>query len=155
MTDPTAVEIRRQLNAPPARVFAAFADARLLARWLKPSPEIRLAVLSFDFRVGGAYRFAYAVPSGTTMNVNGIYHAIEPPRRLVFSWVIEPPDDHAGLESLVTVALTATRGGGSDLSIRHERLTLDGSMPRHTQGWQGALDQLAVLLTESETLYER
>jgi uncharacterized protein YndB with AHSA1/START domain len=146
MTD--TVEIRRQLDSSPERVFAAFADAHLLARWLKPSPDITLAVLKFDFRVGGAYRFAYSVPSGVTMTVNGIYHVIEPPTKLVFSWVIEPPDEHAGLDSVVRVVLTARHGGGSELLIRHERLTLAESPARHAQGWQGALEQLAILLTQ-------
>src|SRR5262245_32179552 len=71
--DATIAEVRRHLAASPERVFGAFADARLVSQWLSPAPEIELSVLRFDFRVGGAYRFAYAVPGGPVMHVNGVF----------------------------------------------------------------------------------
>lgn len=49
-----AAELRRHLDALPDLVFDAFADPALVRRWLTPNPEVRLDVLSFDFRVGGA-----------------------------------------------------------------------------------------------------
>jgi uncharacterized protein YndB with AHSA1/START domain len=36
--DREGVEVRRLLQAPAQAVFGAFADARLVARWLTPSP---------------------------------------------------------------------------------------------------------------------
>jgi uncharacterized protein YndB with AHSA1/START domain len=146
MTGETArVEIRRRLAAPPTRVFAAFADPGLLPRWLTPSPDITLTLLAFDFREGGAYRFAYGLPDGHTVVVGGHYRRIEPPRRIVFSWIIEPPDEHAGIESEVTVSIDPD-GDGTALLIRHEKLTRAGAAVRHSAGWRGALDQLATLL---------
>jgi uncharacterized protein YndB with AHSA1/START domain len=138
-------EVRRRLKAAPERVFAAFAEARLVGRWLTPSPEIALTVLSFDFREGGAYRFAYRVPGGETVIVGGVYRSIEPPKRIVFSWVIEPPDEHAGIESDVTVTI-APDGDGAELLIRHEKLMRIDAIERHAAGWLGALDLLAALL---------
>jgi len=143
--DKTCVEVRRRFTAPPEKVFAAFADANLVRRWLSPSPTIVLTPLRFDFRPGGAYRFAYGLPDGQTVVVSGSYRLIEPPARIVFSWEIEPPDEHAGIQSDVIVTITPD-GSGTRLLIRHEKLARADAMARHAQGWQGALDLLASLL---------
>ena len=151
--DRTVAEIRRRFTAQPERVFAASAEAQLVSRWMSPSPDIVLTVLEFDFRIGGIYRFAFHVPSGQTVIVGGAYRSIEPPSKIVFSWIIEPPDEHAGIESEVTATI-ARHGGGTELVIRHERFTRADAVERHAQGWRGALDQLTTLL-ESELPHER
>ncbi|HEY8947126.1 MAG TPA: SRPBCC domain-containing protein, partial [Polyangiaceae bacterium] len=114
-------------------------------QWLRPSPDVKLTVLEFDFREGGRYRFAYDTPGNPRMLVGGVYLAIEPPTRLVFSWLIEPPDPHAGIDSRVTVSIAATTGG-SELFICHERLDRADANARHAEGWAGALEQLQQLL---------
>ena len=145
MTTASRVELRRSLNVPAERVFAAFADATLVAQWLRPSPDVKLDVLELEFREGGRYRFAYEVPDGTRMIVGGLYRRIEPPRCIVFSWLIEPPDEHAGIASEVTVLLEQ-RGSATELLIRHERWERDDAEARHSLGWQGALDLLEAQL---------
>ena len=139
------VVVRRRLSASVERVFAAFADAALVARWLRPSPDVMLTVLEFDFRAGGAYRFAYDVPDGRRMIVGGTYRSIERPTRIVFSWLIEPPDEHAGIDSEVTVTL-ASSGSATELTIRHARFERADAEARHDEGWRGALELLDALL---------
>jgi uncharacterized protein YndB with AHSA1/START domain len=141
MTTPARVELRRKLNAPVERVFAAFTDATLVAQWLRPSPDVKLQVLSLEFREGGRYRFAYEMPDGARMVVGGTYRKIEPPRCIVFSWLIEPPDEHAGVESQVTVLLEPS-AGATELVILHEKWDRADAIARHSLGWQGALDLL-------------
>jgi uncharacterized protein YndB with AHSA1/START domain len=144
--DEGIAEVRRRLSAAPAKVFAAFADASLVSQWLTPSREVVLDVLELDFRVGGRYRFAYRVPGRPTMFVHGLYRRIEPPSIIAFSWDIEPPDEHAGLRSEVTVNLTP-QGTGTDLLIRHEQLTAPGARERHSAGWSGAVDHLVAMVS--------
>jgi uncharacterized protein YndB with AHSA1/START domain len=136
--DESIVDVTRRLSAAPSKVFAAFSDATVVSRWLTPSSDVGLTVLQFDFRIGGSYRFAYHVPGGLTMFVNGVYRVIEPPTTIVFSWNIEPPDEHAGIRSEVTVTLTPD-GSGTHLRIRHVQLTQPGAGERHRAGWHGAI----------------
>jgi uncharacterized protein YndB with AHSA1/START domain len=143
--DDTVAEVRHRFAAPPATVFAAFADAALVSRWLTPSPDVALDVLQFDFRVGGSYRCAYHTPGRGAMLVNGVYRLIEPPATIVFSWNIEPPDEHAAIQSEVTIAI-APDGSGTRLVIRHARLEQPGAAERHAEGWRGAIHHLAAIL---------
>jgi uncharacterized protein YndB with AHSA1/START domain len=143
----SGVNVRRLLNAPPEKVFAAFADPRLVAQWLRPSPDVKLTVLAFDFRPGGAYRFAYDVSDQQRMIVGGTYCAIEAPARIVFTWLIEAPDEHAGIDSEVTVELVP-RGPSTELTICHAKFGRQDADIRHEQGWRGALDLLDAKLRE-------
>jgi len=145
MPSEARAEVSRRLRVPPERVFAAFSSATMVARWLSPSPDITLEVLAYDFRVRGAYRFAYRIPGGAVMHVHGDFRKIEPPRQIIFSWVIEPPDEHAGVDSEVRISL-ASVAEGCALSIVHERLDRPGAVERHRSGWMGALDRLEFLL---------
>jgi uncharacterized protein YndB with AHSA1/START domain len=138
----TDAEVRRRFTAAPEKVFAAFAEAHLVGRWLSPSPEIMLTLLHFDFCVGGTYRFAYRLPGRETVIVGGAYRSIE------------PPDAHAGIESEVTVTITPD-GGGTELHIRHEKLTRIDAIVRHAEGWRGALDRLTALLEAGGLPHDR
>jgi uncharacterized protein YndB with AHSA1/START domain len=144
------VEVRRLLKTSPEKVFSAFADQELVAQWLRPSRDVRLTVLAFDFQPGGAYRFAYDVPDGQRMIVGGTFRIINAPSRIVFTWLIEPPDEHAGIDSEVTVSIVP-RGSSTELTIRHAKFGRVDADLRHEQGWSGALDLLEAQLRQKAT----
>ena len=103
-------------------------------------------MLQFDFREDGSYRFAHHVPGPATVVVAGSHSLIDPPSKIVFSWIIEPPDEHAGIESEVSVEVMSV-DSGSEL----------GHPPRETRahrcnraGWCCAIDQLTLLLSQED-----
>jgi uncharacterized protein YndB with AHSA1/START domain len=79
------------------------------------------------------------------MVVGGFFSTIDAPARIVFSWLIEPPDEHAGMDSEVTVSIVP-RGPSTELIIRHAKFGRADADLRHEKGWGGALDLLEAQL---------
>jgi uncharacterized protein YndB with AHSA1/START domain len=74
-----------------------------------------------------------------------VFRHVDPDRRLVFTWTWEPPDLHAGIETVVSITL-APDDRGTRLRVRHEGLPTDESRDRHDAGWSGTLGRLSEVL---------
>jgi uncharacterized protein YndB with AHSA1/START domain len=140
-SSPLAVVARQRYDASPELVFHAFTAPDVLTRWFSPGVEIQIDVLVHEVRPGGRYRFRYREPDGTVSIVAGEFRAIGPPTCLAFTWTWEPPDPHAGVETLVTVDILAD-GAGTMVVVTHERLPDQRSRDRHAQGWRSTLARL-------------
>lgn len=89
-TAPTTYQIRgtreivfeRAYDAPPERVFAAFTDPSLVARWWG-SAGAKLVVEAMDVRAGGKWRFVETDAKGRTSTFHGEYLDVTPPARIV------------------------------------------------------------------------
>lgn len=136
-----ALEIRRSLPAPPDRVFAAWTDPSWLARWMSPVGAARVEA---DPRPGGRLRVVMVGADREIEHV-GEFLEVVPPHRLSFTWRSAYTDDRP---SVVTVNLAAT-DGGTDLTLRHERLPA-GAAASHRGGWGTMLERLAGLLVPEE-----
>jgi uncharacterized protein YndB with AHSA1/START domain len=81
--DETTHTIRfvRDLDPPPARVFAAWTEPEQIAQWWDATGE-RLAACEIDLRPGGAFRFATSHHPDKPFT--GVYREITPPTLLVF-----------------------------------------------------------------------
>ena len=83
--DAEPLVVRRVLRAPRERVFAAWLDPVLMARWMCPG-DTRHATVELDPRVGGKFRVVMHHGRGEAEHW-GEYLAIEPPSRLSFTWI--------------------------------------------------------------------
>lgn len=125
--------VSADLSAPPAEVFAAYAEPASRRRWFRMPGSGDGAHHEMDFRVGGQ-EIARGVFAPTGERAERLeYHAtfsdIVPDERLLFSYAVTV-DDVRRWVSLVTIEL-APRGGGTRLQHTEQyaflSYTADGS----------------------------
>jgi uncharacterized protein YndB with AHSA1/START domain len=144
--DLPALHLTWTIPAPRERVFRAWTDPQEIKAWLVPE-ESEMVSAEVDVRAGGDYRFAFRAPDGEVVYVVGTYVEVDPPERLVFTWVFEGVDR---TDTLVTVALNES-GDGTDVVLTHERLTTEASRALVAYGWPRVLARLAKLVGSINT----
>lgn len=138
MIDAGVIEIRRRLPAPIDQVFAWWTDPELLCEWMTPVGTVEAEV---DLRVGGRLRIVMK-GEGRVIKHTGEYLEIEPPRRLVFTWV----SPYTGsVPSVITIELSSAGDDLTDLRLVHAQLP-DEAARWHRGGWDAMLDRLDVSL---------
>jgi uncharacterized protein YndB with AHSA1/START domain len=134
------LEIKRVINAPRDRVYAAWTDPAQMKQWFGPE-NVQTRDLIADARVGGKFRWDLTNSEGEEMTVHGEYRELQPGNKIVFSWQWLDDEDWENQISIVTVELF-DREGGTELRLTHERLPNEDSRDGHTRGWNSALDKL-------------
>ena len=127
----------QRCNASPERVFAAWTEPDLMARWFAPG-DMTVPEATADLRVGGAWRVVMLDPAGQRHVVGGAYREITPFTRLAFSWRWEGSEHSSEVE----VGLRAD-GAATELTLRHHELDSAASRDQHGKGWAGCLAKLA------------
>jgi uncharacterized protein YndB with AHSA1/START domain len=141
---PLTLDMTRVLAAPPRVVFDAFADPDKLAQWWGPA-GFTVPSVDFDPRPGGSYRIEMQPPEGAAFHLVGEFREVDPPARLAFTFVWEPPDPD-DVETLVELSFR-------DLGESTEAVLSQGTFgtePRrdlHRDGWSDTFDRLEQFLT--------
>jgi uncharacterized protein YndB with AHSA1/START domain len=138
------LKLEQRLRAPVARVWAALTDAGQIARWYGPGDGFRIDVKEWDCRVGGSYRVAMHHPEGQTHTCHGVFRAIEPERRIAYTWAWE---DAPPMETLVTFEIRG-EGGDTQLTFTHAGFPAEEVLEQHRMGWTGSLAQLTKLVED-------
>jgi uncharacterized protein YndB with AHSA1/START domain len=139
----TDLVMRRIVEAPIARVFAAWTDPQHFAAWFGPHGS-RTTICVQDVRPGGLLHFCHHLPDLPEVWVRGIYHEVVAPTLLSFSVGFSDPQGHPGARegfagsSLVTVRFRDL-GGRTEMIVRHAGLSVDQG---EGQGWRESLDRL-------------
>jgi uncharacterized protein YndB with AHSA1/START domain len=137
------LRIERTFDAPVERVFAAWTSEEVLRRWLHGMPGWETPTAEVDLRVGGRIRIVMRDPSdGTEAGATGEYKVVEPPRRLVFTWVW---DDHADQPQLIELEFSEWDGRTTVL-MRNSAIPTDGRLKDQERGWLVCYDNLERLL---------
>ncbi len=143
---PLAVAMKRVFAAPRDKVWNAWTDHSVMARWLPPV-GFSIIECSADVRYGGAWRFHMRAPDGEDFRIGGAYREITAPERLVFTcrWNEEGP------ETLVKVTLFAI-DGATAMTFRQTGFTSRPSRDGHGEGWGECFDQLADTLNSLQEI---
>ena len=139
-----SLTIKRRLNAPPAKVYAAWTDPAQLTKWFGPDAGA-VTRAETDVRVGGKFRVSFdGCMDGNTEyhEVGGVYREVVPNEKLVFTWAWHSTPER---ESLVTITIKPD-GAGSLLTLYHEQFFDEAARDRHQSGWSAILDRLAEVL---------
>ncbi len=164
MVSETTLKIIRTLNAPREVVFRAWTQPEQLQSWWGVGADYSTPIAEVDLRTGGKYRLGMQAPDrDEPFVVGGVFREVNPPERLVYTWVWEHrgqeadsgassaqttsgPESVVGPgETLVTVEFHDV-GGATEVVLTHEYFPATSMRDEHSNGWSGCLDQLAKLM---------
>ena len=132
-----SLALKRRLNAPPEKVYAAWTDPEKILKWFGPDAgPVKRA--SADVRAGGRYAVQFSTEDGEEHHVSGVYREVIPDEKLNFTWAWRTMPER---ESYVTVMIKSD-GPGCMLTLIHEKFFDEAARDRHAQGWAGCLDKL-------------
>jgi uncharacterized protein YndB with AHSA1/START domain len=135
--------ITRIFDAPRDLVFNAWSEPERLVQWFGPKGFTSTVVGSMDPRPGGAYRFHMRGPDGSDHWVQGAYHEILDPERIVCTYVWTDADGNPTRpETLLTLTF--------EEQVEKTKLTLHQAVfesvtarDAHDEGWTSSLERLA------------
>jgi uncharacterized protein YndB with AHSA1/START domain len=135
-----SLTIRRNLKAPPAKVFAAWTEPSKLALWFLPDAGSEVLNADFDVREGGRYSITVRIGNGEHHHVSGVFREVIPNEKLSFTWA-GGCEGKRGPDSFVIV-LIKPDGNGSLLTLTHNQFVDEAARDRHDHGWNRILDKL-------------
>jgi uncharacterized protein YndB with AHSA1/START domain len=131
-----SLTIKRRFDAPPEKVYAAWAQPEKLAHWMGPVGTKKVEA-ECDLRIGGRYHIKM-VMADDEHDVSGVYREIVPNEKLCFTWAWKTTPER---ESLVSVTFK-NDGAGTIMTLLHEQFFDDDARDRHRSGWTGTMDKL-------------
>ena len=97
---PSELEIvtTREFDAPIELVFDVLTKPEHVSKWFAPFTD-EVTKCSIDLRVGGDYHIVFVTQDGTECSFRGTYLEVEPPTRIVATWLFEGWPDADAVES--------------------------------------------------------
>lgn len=137
------VVVSRKFSVPAARVFEAWLDPDMLAKFMIPGPDMSVPKATADPRVGGEFEIIMQAGDQQIPH-RGIYKEINRHSRLVFTW--DSPFSTA--DSTVTLDFEEV-AGGTELTLTHVKFPSEESRDNHRAGWGKILETMDHGLSEA------
>ncbi len=139
------IRLERRYKAPPARVFAAWAEPQARAKWDVPGRWV-IAEQTFDFREGGRELKRFGPKGDPHLVADTRYLDIVPPSRIVFSYSMTGGGTPISV-SLTTIEIFA-EDKGTHLLLTEQIVFLDGrdNAANREEGLASMLDKIGETL---------
>lgn len=137
--------MQRAVSAARSVVFQAFVDSGELAKWWGPE-GFTVPTLNFDARVASTYRITMQPPEGDAFDLTGEFRAVDPPARLVYTFVWEPPDPD-DVETLVELSFRDL-GEATEVMVTQGPFKTEARRALHHAGWTDSLNRLERFLSQ-------
>lgn len=138
-----SLTVTRLIPAPPERVYHAWLDPEMLARFMIATDGMTVPEATADARVGGRFRILMQVGDNVLPH-QGIYRELKPHSRIRFTW----ESAHSLADSEVTVSL-APEAGGTFVTLTHVKFASEDARKGHEGGWSRILQELSSVFAEA------
>jgi uncharacterized protein YndB with AHSA1/START domain len=136
------VVVTREFEAPIDLVFNVLTKPEHVTRWFF---DRELKECSIDLRPGGSYHYVFVTDDGREMSFRGTYLEVEPPSRVVATWVFEGRPDAAAVDSVELEEV----GGVTTMTAKltfSDKAARDETIKGGTDGMTSAYDRVEALL---------
>jgi uncharacterized protein YndB with AHSA1/START domain len=139
------IGLERRYKAPPARVFAAWAEPQARAKWDVPGRWV-IAEQTFDFREGGRELKRFGPKDDPHLVADTLYLDIVPPCRIVFSYSMTSRGAPISV-SLTPIEISA-EAKQTHLLLTEQIVFLDGqdNAANREEGLASMLDKIGEML---------
>ena len=135
------LNVVKTINAPAEKVFDAWLDADMLAKFMLPAPGMPAPQTQTDAIVGG--RFTIIMQAGDDKLLHtGKYIEISRPNKLVFTWESPFSQD----DSTVTLHFETVEDNKTRVELTHVKFIDEESRNNHEGGWSNILNKLSEVI---------
>jgi uncharacterized protein YndB with AHSA1/START domain len=146
---PRELTLVRVMDAPRERVFGAWTDAKQMAQWWGPK-HFTNPLCEVDARPGGVIRIDMQGPDGVVYPMDGVFHEVVVPERLVFtSRAFDSKSNKTLIKAFNTITFT-DEGGKTKLTVAARVVELAPEFAAAAAGmeagWSQSLERLQALV---------
>ncbi len=137
--------LKRFFKAPLERVWSVISETSHLDIWFGEAGREGIKDPVFDVRVGGKFEMHVPTDESGIVVIVGEYTAIEPPKRIAFTW--KWVDWELFDFDYTDVEFALSEGeGGTWLTLTHSGFPEERPKELHYEGWGWAIDKLEAYL---------
>jgi uncharacterized protein YndB with AHSA1/START domain len=131
------VEIVREFDAPPERVYRAHTEPELVQQWLGPR-RLVMRIERYEIVRGGSYRYVHVDEDGTEYGFWGVVHDARPGRLITQTFGFDGAPDDPSFDKMTLEPLPNGRTRMRVVSVMHDVAGRDAFL---ASGMEGGMNE--------------